>query len=97
MRLNACSTNEIDGFYSPQKAFKSDVEYLREYRPIYCITESVLKPQDTSLRGDGGHRHDDYRKLQWRVDKCQGNSQVTCSTDSAADLEFLKKIFDQTK
>ena len=65
---------------------------MREYRPIYCVVDSVLKPQDTSLSGGGGHRHDDYRKLAWEVDVCQGNSQVTCSQDSAADLAFLRKM-----
>ena len=56
------------------------------------MTESVLKPQDTSLSGAGGHRHDDYRKLSWAVDVCQGNSQVTCSDNSTADLAFLSKM-----
>ena len=52
----------------------------------------MLKPQDTSLSGAGGHRHDDYRKLSWAVDVCQGNSQVTCSDNATADLAFLSKM-----
>ena len=67
IRLAACSTTAFDAFYPPRKSARSDVDYLKEFRPLYCVQESTLRPQDTTLSGDGRHRHDNYKQMVFEV------------------------------
>lgn len=37
LRVSACSTTDYGAFHAPRKSAESDMEYLKEHRPLYCV------------------------------------------------------------